>query len=203
MRVFRVLIVIGLTAFGLSQSVRGEGWPVPSLHPLLSSGDCDGAPDLAGDWELNILGPTPVIVQKLEDCRYRVLSLQESKEPDKFVFDIRLARLGGNLFFDGTSQLIRPDGTEVLKDSGWLPLHIFGIVRVDGGSAHFLFLDDEWLKEMIKTGKVDFLVYENCNFLTGSTAELQDFVTTFASDPKAFACDLEIKRIVHDEISKQ
>jgi hypothetical protein len=75
----------------------------------------------------------------------------------KEAFDICLAHLGGYLFFAATFQTVGPGGKTVLGDDDnffWIPLHLIGRLDIVGDALHFRLLDDGWLQDELKSGRL-------------------------------------------------
>ncbi|HKW35390.1 MAG TPA: hypothetical protein VJN92_20425 [Candidatus Acidoferrum sp.] len=125
----------------------------------------------------------------------------ESSNADKTAFYICVAHLGGYLFFDATSQKVRPDDTTTVfteEENFWIPLHVFGRLEVKNDSLDFLLLDDSWLQDELKLGHLRLTCTqddEGYYLLTAPSKELKEFASRFATNPKAFSDKEPFERI--------
>jgi hypothetical protein len=195
MKFTRFFAIAGLVGVAMLQPARASE-PAASLQALLSDEDCEALPELLGDY-------ADATIQKLDDCKYRLIIQNQDPTADRDAFDIRVGRLGGNLFFDATHQRLHPDGKEVLgRDLFWIPIHFIGRLEIEKDAVHFRLLDDDWLQDVAKTGRVDLMTYEEGHFLTAPREEVREFVTCFATDPNAFSFDVSFDRAPANDAPK-
>lgn len=177
-------------------------FPAVSVQHLLADKDCETVPDLLGDWEARGGLSGTWTMQKLGDRKYRLI--EKSGEPgnsDKGAFDICVAHLGGYLFFDATAQKVRRDGNTGVFDEDqdfWIPLHVFGRLDVKDDRLDFLLLDDSWLQDELKSGRLRLTCSqddEGYYLLTAPSKELKEFATRFATDPRVFSYKEDFERI--------
>jgi hypothetical protein len=201
MRHIRFFILSGLLLATVCGPAASASDPAFSLQHLLKDSDCEAAPELVGNWTNDDLGGAWA-VQKLGDRKYRLIQNKESSDnSNRMAFDICVAHLGGYLFFDATSQVVQPDGEKPLRggddDLFWIPLHLFGRLDIENDAIHFRLLDDAWLQDALKAGRVHLTCArddEGGYILTAPSSELKQFATLFANDPKAFSYDEEFAR---------
>lgn len=200
----RLFVIVALLA-AVPRSAAAD--LAPSLQALFSDGDCEAVPGLLGDWNWthgNLSGTWTI--QKLDDSRFRLISHnEENKDQDTGnmpAFDICVAHLGTQLFFDATWQAISPNGKQVLDRNGspfWIPLHLIGRLKIEEGALHFELLEDDWLQSMLKSGRITVTNAPDdaggSYMLTAPSAELKAFVLTFATDPEAFSYEEEFERV--------
>lgn len=197
----RYMMLCGILTATVSVPAAAGSDPAFSLQHLLKDADCEAAPELMGNWTNDDLGG-PWVVQKQGDRKYRLIQNKEtSSNSNRMAFDICVAHLGGYLFFDATSQVMQPDGEKTLRggddDLFWIPLHLFGRLDIENDAIHFRLLDDTWLQEALKAGRVHLTCArddEGGYILTAPSSELKQFATLFAADPKVFSYDEEFAR---------
>jgi len=200
MRLGRFLVLAGLLLAALSGPASASIGPAFSLQHLLKDTDCEAAPELVGDWSSDDLNGVWSF-QNLGDRKYRLIQKKESSDnSNRMAFDICVAHLGSYLFFDATSQTVQSDGKKTLlggDDDFWIPLHLFGRLDIENDAIHFRLLDDTWLQDALKAGRVHLTCArddEGGYILTAPSSELKQFATLFANDPRAFSFDEEFAR---------
>lgn len=185
-------------------------FPAISVQHLLADKDCEIVPDLLGDWEAGSgdLSGTWAM-QNLGGGKYRLVEKGgESSNSDRGAFDICVAHLGGHLFFDATSQRVRPDGKTAVFDEEedfWIPLHLFGRLELKDDKLDFLLLDDSWLQDELESGRLHLTCSQDDEgnyLLTAPSKELKQFAARFATDPKAFSYKEEFEGI-HSEAANR
>jgi hypothetical protein len=195
MRLARFLVLSGLLLATASAPAAAGSFPAVSLQHLLRESDCEAVPELLGDWIAHDDLSGTWALQRLGERTYRLIEKAgESNNSNKGAFDICVAHLGGYLFFDATFQLMQPDGKKALlgedDESLWIPLHLIGILEVENDALHFRLLDDDWLQDAMKSGRVDLTRSQNDEgqyILTAPSKELKQFAARLASDPRAFS----------------
>ena len=185
-------------------------FPAFSVQHLFADKDCETVPDLLGDWEAaggDLSGAW--VMQNLADGKYRLVEKGgASSTSDRGAFDICVAHLGGHLFFDATSQKVRPDGkTAVFSEDEdfWIPLHLLGRLEVKEDKLDFLLLDDSWLQDELESGRLQLTCSQDDEgnyLLTAPSKELQQFAARFATDPKAFSYREEFEGL-HSEVARR
>ena len=206
MKFMRFLAFVVLVIASTSCSASAYSEPATSLQHLLAEKDCESVPELLGDWEARSDLNGTWTIQKLGERKYRLVQkVGESDTPNKMAFDICVAHLGGYLFFDATFQEVRPDGKAVLGEDDnlfWIPFHLIGRLGVEDNALHFLLLDDSWLQDELKSGRLQLTCSQDDEgqyFLTAPSKELKQFATRFATDPKAFSYTEDFERVSRDE----
>ena len=179
--------------------------PAVSFQHMLTEKDCESVPELLGDWHAKDDLNGTWAIQKFSGRRYRLIQkVAELDNANKAAFDICVAHLGGNLFFDATFQQVRPDGQAVLGEDDnlfWIPFHLIGRLDVEGNALHFLLLDDTWLQDELKSGRLHLTCSQDDEgqyLLTAPSKELKEFAARFASDPHAFSYQENFERVPRD-----
>ena len=120
-----------------------------------------------------------------------------------------MAHLGGALFFDATFQVVLADGQKSLAggdDFFWIPLHLIGRLEIEDDALHFRLLDDGWLQDALKTGRVQLTCSQNDEgryILTAPSSELKQFAAQFADDPEAFSAVEDFTRTPNENTELQ
>lgn len=163
---------------------------VPSLHPLFTKEDLIFEPTLVGTW-IDENGKDKWALQKSEENVYELI-YTENDAPAKF--KAHLLKLGEFLFIDIFPE--EPDMKNTLYKGHLLPVHSFSRIWIKGDTLLLAMLDDNWLKDMVKEGKVkighDWL--DQDIILTASTKDLQKFALKYSDDDKAFSNKAELYR---------
>ena len=196
-----------LLGIALLQPAKAQS-PAASFQALLSREDCEAVPEILGDWNSHGRDLNGALIQELGDRRYRLIEQVQDPKNNRMAFDICVARLAGHLFFDATSQEIRPDGEEALGGlfSFWIPIHFIGVLEIEKDALHFRLLEDGWLQNTLKTGRVCVTKAQGEQgdyILTAPSNELKEFVTRFASDLNAFSFDVSFERTPADGAPKK
>jgi hypothetical protein len=193
---FVPLIVLGiLVAATTSSSAGAFSGPAASLQHLFANEDCEPIPELPGDWTAHGDLDGTWTLEKFGDRNYRLIQkVGQSETSNKPAFDICVAHLGGYLFFDATFQELTPDGKRsVLGEDDnlfWIPLHLIGRLEIGENALHFRLLNDNWLQDELKSGRIHLscsLDDEGQYLLTAPSQELKQFASGFAADPKVFS----------------
>jgi hypothetical protein len=195
-----------LSIASLTWPAAGYANPAISLQHLLADKDCESASELLGDWQAGSDLSGTWTVQNFGDRKYRLIQkVGESDTSNKEAFDICVAHLGGYLFFDATFQTVGPDGKTVLGDDDnffWIPLHLIGRLDVVGDALHFRLLDDGWLQDELKSGRLHLTCSQDDEggyLLTAPSKELKEFAARFAADLKAFSYAENFDRVPREE----
>jgi hypothetical protein len=210
MRLVRFFLLTGLLAFVTGPAAAGSD-PAVSLQHLLKDDDCEVAPDLLGDWTAQGDLSGDWTIQKLGDRKYRLMQkAAESGTSERAAFDICVAHLGGALFFDATFQVVQTDGQKSSlggdDDFFWIPLHLIGRLEIEQDALHFLLLDDGWLQDALKSGRVQLTCSQNDEgryILTAPSSELKQFAAQFAADPEAFSAVEDFTRAPNENTELQ
>ncbi len=193
---FVPLIAFGvLFAATLSYSAAAASEPAASLQHLFTDKDCESVPGLLGDWQAEDDLSGAWTLQKLGEHNYRLIQqLAQSDTSNRPAFDLCVAHVGEYLFFDATFQEVPSDGKKTaLGDDDnlfWIPLHLIGRLDIEDDALHFRLLNDGWLQDALKSGRVQLTCSQDDEgqyLLTAPSKELKEFAAHFASDAKAFS----------------
>ena len=210
MRLVPFCVLTGLLVATVPGPAAAGSDPAASLQHLLKENDCEAAPDLLGDWTAQGDLSGDWTIQKLGDRKYRLM--QKAAEPgasERAAFDICVAHLGGALFFDATFQVVLADGQKSLgggDDFFWIPLHLIGRLEIEDDAIHFRLLDDGWLQDALKSGRVQLTFSQNDEgkyILTAPSSELKQFAAQFAADPEAFSAVEDFTRTPNENAGFQ
>lgn len=162
--------------------------PVLSIHPLYTDRDVVFDPGLVGIWFDPGSSDAPVVFERGPDNSYRVITHLDKDTSADQIFEAHLVKLNGHLFLDAEQTKNRIAGKE--EDMGIaIPAHLLGRVSIEGDALNLDLLDEDWIKDQLKAGKISIAHEDNDDgdvVLTASTAELQKFVVAHADDDKAF-----------------
>jgi hypothetical protein len=193
-----------LLLFILIIFLLGNAGCVRSLYPLFTEKDYIFVARLAGTWP-DKSGDT-WIFSKQADKSYRLQYYQhefgggifkEGTPGDTGTFDAHLGRLGKNLFLDVFPEQGSTDSHtgkifgNIKNDFyNWhfLPMHSIMKVWFENDSLRLSLLDNGWLKKMIdnKSVRISHERLDDQIILTASTEELQQLVTKYGDDERAF-----------------
>jgi hypothetical protein len=176
--------------------------PAMSLQPLFTNSDCETFSDLLGDWDAQSDLWGTWTIQAHGKNSYRLVEKREKSDSTKrTAFNLCLAHIGNDLFFDATEDVLEgPDQTSVLGDDGdliWLPLHLIGRLDIETDALHFRLLDDSWLQAELASGRLQLThtqLAEGEFLVTAPPKELKSFALHYASDPDAFSLLEEFAR---------
>ncbi len=211
MRIVRFFVLSGLLLAGMSGPAAAGLGPAVSFQHLLRDSDCEAVPELLGDWTADSDLSGDWALQTLGDRKYRLIQKVGALDnSDRMAFDICVAHLGGYLFFDATYQAVQPDGKQSLlggdDDLLWIPLHLIGRLEIEDNALHFRLLDDDWLQDAQKSGRVHLTCSrddEGGYLLTAPSTELKQFAAQFASDSETFSYAEDFARAAYDDTDKR
>jgi hypothetical protein len=211
MRLVRFCVLTGLLVATVPGLAAAGSDPAASLQHLLKDNDCEAAPDLLGDWMAQGDLSGDWTIQKLGDRKYRLMQkAAESGTAERAAFDICVAHLGGALFFDATFQVVPADGQKSSlggdDDFFWIPLHLIGRLEIEEDALHFRLLDDGWLQDALRSGRVQLTCSQNDEgkyILTAPSSELKQFAAQFAADPEAFSAVEDFTRAPNENTDFQ
>ncbi len=180
-----ILIVLGLLLAACLSAVR-------TLHPLFADDELVFDPAILGSWIF-------VDADDIDSLTFatssdeRLYTVRVSGDYETLDFDVRLGRLGGNLFLDLSAP--EPEGYFAV------PVHMFCKIGFEPDVMSLNCLDEEWLGRGLLAGDFE-LPYEllfrseddTAMVVTASTAQLQEFIIDHASDPDAFGDPEELRR---------
>ena len=177
---------------------------VRSLYPLFTEKDyifdkrlVGTWPDKSGDTWTFSKGGDKSYVLKYYQREFGGGLFHQGTPGDTGIFEAHLGRLGKNLFFDVYPEQMNESGRgekmfgNVKNDFyNWhfIPMHSIMKVWFEHDSLRLSLLDNGWLKKMIdnKSVKISHERLDDQIILTASTEELQQLVTKYADDDKAF-----------------
>jgi len=195
MRTGRILAVFGIVALFAACE------PTDSMHPLFTEKDRLFEPALVGTWS-DKRGKPWCKFEKAGENAYKLLLFGGEGEPIRALeFEAHLMRLGPSLFLDIYPEKMHFNGKEERLDDffGMVPTHTFYRLEIDGDFLQYAFLDDEWVKSMIRRKKLKLPHVEIGGdvVLTATTKDLQKLVLKYARDNEAFPVhdDQELHRL--------
>jgi hypothetical protein len=176
---------------------------VVSLLPLFDDGYLVSEPALLGTWKAADRADTWTF-EKADGMEYLLTQRQAeygleesagSETPSKKVpgdtarFRARLGRLGAGLFLDlipaeQGNPAIRND----LYNAHMVPGHTLARAWLDKDSLRIVFLDEDWLAEAVKDGRIALAHVETKGWLvlTAPTSGLQAFILKYGGEKRAF-----------------
>ena len=175
---------------------------VASLLPLFEDRYLVSEPGLIGTWQGGDSGADTWTFEKAGPNEYLLIQKQaefaldpgpegpKKKVPgDAARFQVRLGRLGGNLFLD----LYPADEGNPMPHNDWLnahliPAHTLARIWLAKDSLKLVFLDEDWFTKSIQSGKIRLPNVKTGQWLvlTAPTTDLQAFILKFAGDADAF-----------------
>lgn len=181
-----LLAAVGITGCGTA-----------SIHPLASDDTRTFDAALVGQWAKSDKDDTVYTVAASGDQYTLVIEDKDAQKPERFEFEMRLVQLGKHRFVDVQA----PQSERKKLDDKWsslfIPAHLFGRYTIDADTLKFWILNDDWLRNSLRDGKVTLAhtrIDHDRTLITASTVELQAFLKAHAEDAGAF--DLtELKRI--------
>jgi hypothetical protein len=178
MRVFQSLLL-----FTLILCVSGC---TPSLFSLFTEEDLVFEPELVGKWVENDTRLTFVRSAN----RYSLYWTEKNFTTKEFVsyeFQAHLVQLGSHRFLDFYPEELEFEDT--FYGGHFLRLHTFYRFSLEGDTLRLVGLDPEWIEDIIDEGKIQINHVRDSHgkvLLTAPTKELQELVSKYADDPKAF-----------------
>ncbi len=176
---------------------------VVSLLPLFDDGYLVSEPGLLGTWKVAD-GADTWTFEKADGMEYVLTQRQaeydlerppgqgtpSTKVPGEMVrFRARLGRLGAGLFLDLVpAEKGNPEVRNDLYNAHMVPGHTLARVWLDKDSHRIVFMDEDWLTEAIKDGRISLPHVEAEGFLvlTAPTSGLQTFILKYGEDKRAF-----------------
>ena len=152
--------------------------PVLSLHPLFDAGQRVAVPALEGTW-VEDMGGLTLTLRRASDNTYEFITVDEDQK--KHRLRAQLGRLGRNIFLDASPSDRSIEGLQ-------LPAHAFFRVRLEGDSLELAYLDDDWLRGMLRDKKLAIAheILGTGIVLTAPSRDLQALARKYAADPDAF-----------------
>ncbi len=176
---------------------------VVSLLPLFDDGYLVSEPGLLGTWKVADSADTWTF-EKTESMEYRLTQRQAEYDLEKPVgletpskkvpgdtarFRARLGRLGAGLFLDLIpAEQGNPEVRNDLYNAHMVPGHTLARVWLDKDSLRIVFLDEDWLTEAVKDGRITLAHVETKGWLvlTAPTSGLQTFILKYGEEKRAF-----------------
>ena len=172
---------------------------VVSLLPLFDDGYLVSEPGLLGTWQVKDSADTWTF-EKADGMEYLLTQRQVEYDLEKYPeskkvpgdtvrFRARLGRLGAGLFLDLIpAEKDNPVVHNDLYNSHMIPGHTLARIWLNKDSLRIVFLDEDWLTEAIKDGRIVLTHVETKGFLvlTAPTSGLQTFILKYGGDKKAF-----------------
>jgi hypothetical protein len=176
---------------------------VVSLLPLFDDGYLVSEPGLLGTWKVADDADTWTF-EKADGMEYLLTQRQAEYDLEKSVgletpskkvpgdtvrLRARLGRLGAGLFLDLIpAEKDNPVVHNDLYNSHMIPGHTLARIWLNKDSLRIVFLDEDWLTEAIKDGRIALthVEAESWLVLTAPTSGLQTFILKYGGDKKAF-----------------
>ena len=149
---------------------------VVSVNPVYSDDAPVIEPAVVGVWEADEGADTWIVRDSGAGAYTLVVSPKKATDPVQ-ILDIRLVRIGGQLFADGTER----------KDAS-IPGHFMAMVSIQGDNLSLTFPDGEWLTK--RGPEFPLPAYSKTSqalVITAPTAEVQAFLTRCAATPGCFS----------------
>lgn len=164
---------------------------VPSLQPLFSPGDAIDDPGILGTWREEKNGRTWVVGRGEKGGL--AIACTEDGETRNLLGT--LGRIGGDVFLD-----LYPDGDLNLKNSifggHFMPVHVFYRITRTGNDLSAWGLEGDFEKKLVAAGKTRIAqISEGIPVLTGSSAELREFIRVHAREKGFLAEAVEMRRV--------
>lgn len=174
--------------------------PQPSLFPLFREGDTFLDKQLLGNWKI-WSGKT---MEEAKEARliyfmlgadgrsYNVKVPGSADDPTTMCSSARLVRLGNYLFIDfQTPELDAWPQVPYPLVHG----HVFGRLLLEKDKAQIQFLNNDWVEDSIKAGKLSLAFVPLPNpVLSANTTELRQFVQQNAENAQAFSETFSLAR---------
>jgi hypothetical protein len=142
-----------------------------SLNPGFSAESAVAVEGIEGTWR-EAEGTTALGIRGAGEAVYEMTVFEKGEpSPDHQTYELRFARLGGELFWDLT---VKEPGLAL----GMRRVHVPARVRLDAGVLEIAFLDPEALGRALDDGELELThaVAHDDLVLTGPTEEVQAFL---------------------------
>ena len=169
--------------------------PQVSLFPLFSSTDDVFENQLLGEWNVQSgseIKPDEksglVIFQRGTDTGSYEVTVDFDENGEKLISACRLVWLGGYLFIDLGSPDLEPRKNATIPYPT-IQSHVFGRVHLEKDKMHIDFLNDKWVSDQAKAGKLTLASVTTSNgiALSANTEDLRKFALEHAEDQDAFS----------------
>jgi len=171
-----------------------SGCGIFSLHPLYRSGDLIVDTDLIGTWQNQEDEDVFVIIDTLEDNKYKFVLIDEE---DTVNFVMGLLKLKNEYFIDlyppDDCSFFSGDNCELLENlfRNYIPAHTFMKFDISGNNIILTEFDNERLIKLFQQKRIRLaheIIGEDEDYvvITASTDDLRKFITRYANDENAF-----------------
>jgi hypothetical protein len=210
MRQLQVFLITSLLIAGMPH-LAAAAVGAKSLQGLFSSDECEVVPELLGAW--TVPGVTYSVRESHHNKYWMIDRNADLKTGNKLVLEICVAHIDGQLFYDATFQILRPDDEPTLPPEFvvgknifavdivagfWVPMHIIGRLEIEQDKLHFQNIDNKWLQVSLKSRLITVTSAQDDSgeyFLTANGKQLKAFVTSLSTNPKAFSDQQDLTRI--------
>ncbi len=188
--------------FALVLLLAGCG-PASSLFPLFITGDKEFDERLLGEWRIQgdstfkpgVESGRIVFRKSAEGTDYEVTIFDFDGKGMNVALTGRMVRLGNFSFIDfGTADADKREFSEIPFPA--LESHFFGRIHMEKGGVRIDFLNEDWVKEKAKAGKLTLATVQTPNGLviSATTEELRKFALEHADDTDAFSEPYSLSR---------
>lgn len=155
-----------------------------TVEPLFAEADRVSLPAILGAWASGGDEPFTVTI-RAADGDYTLTATEKGRTGRPIA--VRLGRIGGTLYWDATA--LPGEGHEELREQHLLPLHSVARIRLEDERLVVAPLRSDWVKAALADGSLatPHVEIDGDPLLTGSTAELQQFLLAHGGDEDAFA----------------
>lgn len=177
---------VGLCLVFVSVVFLISGCVVVNLNPLYREKDLVSTPDLSGSWTTNDEdhGKGILTFFKNTNGTYETIEIDKSdKQRAKYLCG--LVKLKGQFFLD--VKII--EGGDAYKS--FINSRLIARITFHNDKFKMEFLDEDWLKEQLATGKLKIahVLKDDDLILTAPTPDLQRFISGIAEDKNAFPAE--------------
>jgi hypothetical protein len=172
---------------------------VQSLHPYYTEAQLTYDPALEGKWAGEDQKVSVVLTGDAEAKSYQALYTDEENKTGKF--DVRLAKVNGQLLLDITPAEPERENESDMYQVHLLPVHSFMLLtRAEGDKDSFQVrvMDYDWLKEYLEKNP-NAVAHEKVGdkriLLTAASEKLQAFVLEHVNTAKAYGETTTFKRV--------
>jgi len=176
--------------------------PAPSLHALVGTGEAVLEPVLVGQWceespEHTCQDDSRWTFEQEGERAFRLTISEGVTGGEAFVFNVRLARIDGQLFLDARLKEHFLGDKRIDSDVFVLPTHLIGRIELEPDALRIQLFHTDWMREQIAAGRLELshTNLEDGTFLiTAGTEELQQFVRRYGGEEEAFAFRTDLIR---------
>jgi hypothetical protein len=177
--------------------------PINSLFALYTNDDKVFEENLIGEWK-EVSEPGNSVQEDLRWVFYRdgdsfayKTSLISLEKKGGFLSKGRLVQLGNFQFIDFEADETSVDSGDAAVPFPFLVSHMFGRIWIEKNTVRIHFLNDDWVKEQLKNGKLDLAHAgpPDNPVLNATTEELRKFSLERAEDKEAFSENYRLERV--------